>query len=159
MMDGAKDASGKMMDGAKGTLGGKIKNATGKTIDATGTAATAAGGSLSAAGMAAKEKFSGMFKTGSSASAFSLHDITWDPTGNKITNYNKDEIMALASALKEDPTAKIQVQAFGKNKLIASGRAQVVKQILTTLGVKGSQLSAKGLTDGADENGVNVIVK
>ena len=163
MMDGAKNAGGKMVDGAK-SAGGKMvdgaKSAGGKMMDGTtGNAASGAGAALSAAGMAAKEKFSGMFKTGSSASAFSLHDITWDPTGNKITNYNKDEIMALASALKEDPTAKIQVQAFGKNKLIASGRAQVVKQILTTLGVKGSQLSAKGLTDGADENGVNVIVK
>ena len=162
MMDGAKDAGGKMMDGAKktgGKLGEKIKTAADKTVDATGKAANAAGATLSAAGMAAKEKFTGMFKKGSSASAYGLHDITWDPASNKITNYDKDEVMALAAALKADPSAKIQVQAFGKNKAIATTRAKLIQQILTTLGVNASQLSSKGMTDGADENAVNVVVK
>jgi len=180
MVDGAKNAGGKMVDGAKGMagdmkaggnkLGQKIKNAAdktgdavagaaGKTADAAGAAANAAGATLSAAGMKAKEKFSSMFKTGSSASAYGLHDITWAQSGNRISNYDKDEVMALAAALKADPKAKIQVQAFGKNKVEAGARAQAIKQILTTLGVKAGQLSAKGMTDGADMNAVNVIVK
>ncbi len=180
MVDGAKNTGGKMVDGAKGMagdmkaggnkLGQKIKNAAdktgdavagaaGKTADAAGAAANAAGATLSAAGMKAKEKFSSMFKTGSSASAYGLHDITWAESGNRISNYDKDEVMALAAALKADPKAKIQVQAFGKNKVEAGARAQAIKQILTTLGVKAGQLSAKGMTDGADMNAVNVIVK
>ena len=167
MKDGAGNMAGKMKDGA-GKLGSKIKNAADKTGAAVGGAAGAAGGALSAAGMKAKEQFSIMFKTGSSASAYSLDNITWDPTSNKITNYNKDEIMALAAALKADPNAKIQVQAFsnaGKNaianKTIAGTRAQAIKQILTTLGVNGSQLSAKGMAakDDANANAVQVIVK
>ena len=167
MIDGAKNTAGKMVDGKMadgmkkpgGNLGGKIKNAADKTMDAAGNAANATGGALSAAGMAAKEKFAGMFKTGSSASAYTLSDITFDPSGNKITNYSKDEVMALASALKADPNAKIQVQAFGKNKAIATGRAKLIQQILTTLGVNASQLSTKGMTDGADNNNIQVVVK
>ena len=169
MVDGAKNAAGNMVDGAKnagdkmknagGKFGEKIKNAADKTVDATGKAANATGAALSAAGMAAKEKFSGMFKTGSSASAYTLSDITFDPTGNKIKNYNKDEVMALAAALKADPNAKIQVQAFGKNKAIATGRAKLIQQILTTLGVNAGQLSTKGMSDGADNNNIQVVVK
>ena len=128
-------------------------------MDGAGKAANAAGTTLSAAGMAAKEKFTGMFKTGSSASAFTLSDITFDPSGNKIKNYNKDEVMALAAALKADPKAKIQVQAFGKNKAIATGRAKLIQQILTTLGVNAGQLSTKGMSDGADNNNIQVVVK
>ena len=76
--------------------------------------------------------------------------------------------MALATALKADPNAKIQVQAFsnaGKNaianKTIATTRAQAIKQILTTLGVNAGQLSAKGMAakDDANANAVQVIVK
>jgi len=67
--------------------------------------------------------------------------------------------MALAAALKADPKAKIQVQAFGKNKVEAGARAQAIKQILTTLGVKAGQLSAKGMTDGADMNASRFLKK
>ncbi len=182
MADGAKNAAGNMADGAKaGTnkLGAKIKNAavkTGdamgdaanKTGDAMGKAADKTGAALSAAGMKAKDTFSSMFKTGSSASAFTLHDITFDPKSNKITDYNKDEVMALAAALKADPNAKIQIQAFsnaGKNAIankgIATSRAALIQQILTTLGVKAGQMSTKGMAaeDEANANAIQVVVK
>ena len=179
---GAKNAAGNMADGAKdgaNKLGAKIKNAAVKTGDAAanaanktgnavGNAANAAGGALSAAGMKAMDTFSGMFKKGSSASAFTLHDITFDPTSNKITDYNKDEVMALAAALKADPSAKVEIQAFSnagknaiKNKAIATSRAALIQQILTTLGVKGNQLSTKGMAakDEANANAIQVVVK
>jgi len=182
MANDAKIAAGNMAEDTKdgaNKLGAKIKNAavkTGdavgdaanKTGDAVGNAAKATGNALSAAGMKAKETFSGMFKSGSSAPAFTLHDITFDPTSNKITDYNKDEVMALASALKADPDAKVQIQAFsnaGKNaianKTIATSRAALIQQILTTLGVNANQLSTKGMAakDEANANAIQVVVK
>ena len=189
MKDGANNVAGDMKAGANNVagdaaeggnkLGAKIKNATVKTGDAVGGAAKttgkavggaakATGGALSAAGMKAKDTFSGMFKSGSSASAYALHDITFDPTSNKITDYNKDEVMALAAALKADPNAKVQIQAFsnaGKNaianKTIATSRASLIQQILTTLGVKANQLSTKGMSakDEANANAIQVVVK
>jgi len=182
MADGAKNAAGNMVDGAKsGTnkLGAKIKNATVKTGDAVGNAANktgnavgkaanATGEAISGAGKAAASKFSSMFKTGSSAPAYTLHDITFDPTSNKITDYNKDEVMALASTLKADPNAKVEIQAFsnaGKNAIankgIATSRAKSIELMLTTLGVKSSQLSTKGMAakDDANANAIQVVVK
>jgi len=193
MAQDAKNAAGNMAEDTKdgaNKLGAKIKNAAVKTGDAVGgaanktgdavgnaakatgnavgNAAKATGNALSAAGMKAKETFSGMFKSGSSAPAFTLHDITFDPTSNKITDYNKDEVMALASALKADPDAKVEIQAFsnaGKNAIankgIATSRAALIEQILTTLGVKSSQLSTKGMAakDEANANAIQVVVK
>ncbi len=175
---GAKDAAGNVAAGGN-KLGAKIKNAadkTGaavgdaanKTGKAVGNAAAGAGATLSAAGLKAKETFSGMFKSGSSASAYSLNDITFDPTSNKITNYNKDEVMALAASLKANPDAKIDIQAFSnagknaiQNKGIAVTRAKLIQQILTTLGVKAGQMttSGKAAKDAANANAIQVVVK
>ena len=189
VVSGAKNAAGNMADGANkmaddamesgNKLGAKIKNAAVKTGDAVGDAAKATGdavgnaaskvgGALSGAGQKTAKTFSSMFKSGSSAPAFTLHDITFDPTSNKITNFNKDEVEALAYSLKQNSDAKVEIQAFsnaGKNaianKTIASARAATIKQMLTTLGVNAGQLSTKGMAakDSANANAIQVVVK
>jgi len=193
MANDARNAAGNMANDAKNTadniaedakdgsnkLGAKIKNAANKTGsavagaadktgDAIGNAANATGGALSAGAMKVKEKFTGMFKSGSSAPAYTLKEITFDPESNKITDYDKDEVMALAAALKADPNAKVEVKAFSntgknalQNKTIAMARAKVVQQMLTTLGVKSSQLSSSGSAAKAatDANNVQIVVK
>jgi outer membrane protein OmpA-like peptidoglycan-associated protein len=189
VVSGAKNAADNMADGANkmaddamksgNKLGAKIKNAAVKTGDAVGDAAKATGdavgnaaskvgGALSGAGQKTAKTFSSMFKSGSSAPAFTLHDITFDPTSNKITNFNKDEVEALAYSLKQNSDAKVEIQAFsnaGKNaianKTIASARAATIKQMLTTLGVNAGQLSTKGMAakDSANANAIQVVVK
>jgi len=164
----AAGAAGTMKDAAGNVVCDAVGDAAKATGDAVGNAASKVGGALSGAGQKTAKTFSSMFKSGSSAPAFTLHDITFDPTSNKITNFNKDEVEALAYSLKQNSDAKVEIQAFsnaGKNaianKTIASARAATIKQMLTTLGVNAGQLSTKGMAakDSANANAIQVVVK
>lgn len=100
-----------------------------------------------------KNSFGGMFKKDAGAkSSYALNNITWDAESHKIKSFSKAEVEGLASALKSNTDAKIEVQASTKK------RAQVVKDMLETLGVGAGQLSASG-EDGKPENWVNILVK
>jgi len=171
MADSAEDEADKLgakIKNAANKTGGAIENAADKTGNAIGKAANATGSALSAGATKAKDAFIGMFKSGSSAPAYTLKEITFDPKSNKITDYDRDEVMALAAALKSDPNAKVEVQAFSnagknaiENKVIAISRAKAIETMLTTLGVKSSQLSTKGMAAKAatDANNVQIVVQ
>lgn len=90
---------------------------------------------------------------------FTLQKMEWNPENHRIEDYSVKEIEALAAALKEHPESKIKVQAHtddagdkgGENKRLTSLRAEVVHNMLTTLGVPNKQISFKGMgsTDAA----------
>lgn len=111
--------------------------------------------STAAAGLSAdnvKAKFNKMFNTKAVGTAYVLTDIAFDKKSHRITGMSKEEVEGMAAALKEHPESRIQVQvhtADGKNnsecKKISSLRADVVKNMLVTLGVNADQISSKGL--------------
>ena len=68
--------------------------------------------------------------------------------------------MGLAEALKSTPDAKIKVQvssADGGNKKVTKMRAQVVHDMLVTLGVADKQISAEGLGEG--DGKVSIVIE
>lgn len=87
-----------------------------------------------------------------SNSNYTLSDIVFDKENNRITNFSKAEVEGLASALKANPTGKIVVRNYTsdggddkENKKLSKTRAQVVHDMLVTLGVSNKQISFKGL--------------
>jgi len=96
--------------------------------------------------------FNELFNTRAVGTAYPLNEITFNPKNHRITNMSKADVEGLAASLKEHPEARIQVQvhtADGKtnaeNKKISGLRADVVKNMLVTLGVNADQISSKGL--------------
>lgn len=144
--------NGDYLDGKGNKIGGVLKKI-GKAI---GSAAGATGDFF-------KNSFGKMFKKeAGTESVYDLSDITWNPKNNRISNFSKNEVEGLAAALKENPDAKIVVQAFTadgdnkmKNKALSKTRAQVVHDMLVTLGVSDNQISAKGM--GAKDDAGNKI--
>ncbi len=141
------------IDKAKEKINEKVGDAKDKLSNAAGNtkaAVSAAAASLSADNV--KAKFNKMFNTKAVGTAYALHDITFDKESHRITGMSKEEIEGMAAALKEHPASRIQVQVYtadGKNnvecKKISALRADVVKNMLVTLGVNADQISAKGL--------------
>lgn len=172
-IDKAKEKINEKMGDAKD----KLSTAADKTKDKLSNAAdnTKAAVSAAAAGLSAdnvKAKFNKMFNTKAVGTAYALTDIAFDKESHRITAMSKEEVEGMAAALKEHPESRIQVQvhtADGKNKSeckkISSLRADVVKNMLVTLGVSADQISAKGLglttSDAAKAvaNTVEVIVE
>lgn len=84
--------------------------------------------------------------------SYSLNNITFHPENQKITNFTKSEVMGLAEALKANPSNKVNINVFTNdggnkkaNETLSLTRAKVIKQMLTALGVKDSQLSLNGM--------------
>ena len=111
-----------------------------------------------------KEKFSNILKpkaggdVASSAPAYTLSKMTFDPKSQRISYYSKPEFMGLAAALKASNDSKIVVKvhtADGKNerenKKLSTMRAQQIQSMLQTLGVSEKQMSFKGM--GSQEAG------
>ena len=126
------------------------------------------GDAAGATGEFFKKGFNKMFKKEAGAeSVYDLSDIEWNPETNRITNYSKDEIKALAEALQENPDAKIVVQSSTsdggnklKNKALSKTRATVIHDILVTFGVDKNQISAKGLGSKGDAgNKLQIVVE
>jgi len=100
-----------------------------------------------------KKVFSGLFKGKEKVgSTYLLTDIVFDPKSHKITNFSKNEVEGLAAALKSMPDAKIKVQVHSKDgkddkesKEFTKLRANVVHDMLVTLGVKDGQISFEGM--------------
>lgn len=149
---------GEYFDGSGKSLGVLAK--VGKAM---GDAGKAVGGAVSgAAGKTAdffKDTFGGMFKSksaGTAVSAYTLSNITFDPSSHKITNFSKNEVQGLAAALKNYPDAKITVNAIGDDKGVAKKRAQVIHDMLVTLGVADKQINAKGATGRTESYQISV---
>ncbi len=161
------------IDKAKEKINEKVGDAKEKlstAADNTKAAVSAAAAGLSKDNVQAK--FNKMFNTRAIGTAYALHDIAFDKESHRITAMSKEEIEGMAAALKEHPESRIQVQvhtADGKNpaecKKISGLRADVVKNMLVTLGVNADQISAKGLglttSDAAKAvaNAVEVVVE
>ena len=138
-----------------------------KISKAMGDAGKAVGGAVSGAAEktadAFKDVFGGMFKKkmgGEAVAAYGLSDIVFDSDSHKITSFSKNEVMGLAEALKSTPDAKIKVQvssADGGNKKVTKMRAQVVHDMLVTLGVADKQISAEGLGEG--DGKVSIVIE
>jgi len=130
---------------AAGDTKEKLSKAVGSTKEAVSSAA-----SITAAGV--KDNFNKLFNTKAVGTSYALHDIAFDAKSHRIIKMSKEEIEGMAAALKEHPASRIQVQvhtADGKtkaaNKEISKLRAEVVKDMMVTLGVNADQISAKGL--------------
>ncbi len=142
--DAGKAVGGAVGDAGK-AVGGAVAGAAGKTADAF------------------KDVFGGMFKkkaSGTAVAAYSLSDIVFDSESHKITTFSKNEVMGLAAALKATPDAKIKVQVSssdGGDKKVTKQRAQVVHDMLVTLGVADKQISAEGM--GAGDGKVNIVIE
>ena len=138
-----------------------------KVGQAIGDAGKAAGGAVAGAATETadtfKNLFGGMFEKKANAGAdaaagadlsgstYTLNDISFDAESNKITSFSKNEVEGLAAALKSHPDAKITVNvsaADGSSKGVTKNRAQVIHDMLVTLGVADKQISAKGLGSG-----------
>ncbi len=142
-----------------------LKGAAGAVTDAAGAAADAVGD----AAMKTKEAMTGLFtglitKKEGAATNYMLHDIEFNDEGTRITNFSKNEIEGLAEALKANPTGKVVVQAYTndgggdmKNKAISKTRAEIVHNMLVTLGVKDGQISFKGM--GTGDNKIEIASK
>lgn len=161
-IDKAKEKINEKVGEAKDKLSSAADNTKGKI--------SAAAASLSADNV--KAKFNKMFNTKAVGTAYALTDIAFDKKSHRITAMSKEEVEGMAAALKEHPESRIQVQVYtadGKNnvecKKISALRADVVKNMLVTLGVNADQISAKGLgltsSDAAKAvaNAVEVVVE
>ncbi len=115
-----------------------------------------------------KNTFGNMFKK-NKGTTHTMQAMTWKGDTHKLANYSQEEMKGLVAALKADPDAKIEVQAYtgdkkGKaNKELSQMRAQVVTDMMVTFGVPKSQISAKGMSSKDDEkaavNKIEILVK
>jgi len=109
--------------------------------------------------------FSKMLKKEEGAKkTYLLTNISFDKESHKITNFSKGEVEGLASALKEYPDSKIEVQNYTtEGEKVSIMRALVVKHMLVTLGVPDNQIKSKGMGDSdkvkASGNKVEIVIK
>ncbi len=105
-----------------------------------------------------------------SKSSYALSDIKFKKEGHRIAGFSKAEVEGLAAALKANATGKIEVHvhtADGKDDKESSEfsdkRANVIRDMLVTLGVNKDQISAvgKGAEDAAKASvgKVDIVVK
>jgi len=140
-LSATKEKMGEKMGETKDKLGAAV----GSTKEAVGemTAKTAE---------SVKANFNKLFNTKAVGTAYALSKISFDTESHRITDMSVEEVKGLAAALKEHPESRIQVQVHtsdGKSKKecreISKLRAEVVKDMLVTLGVGAEQISSKGL--------------
>ena len=134
------DKSGKKIGQFLKKVGAAIAGAANKTADAF------------------KDTFGGMFKSADKGTSHTLQAMKWKDDTHKLTYYSQNELKGLVAALKANPDAKIEVQAYtadggGKraNKELSKMRAQVVADMMVSFGVPKGQISSKGMSakDGA----------
>lgn len=101
---------------------------------------------------------------------YALSDIKFKKEGHRIAGFSKAEVEGLAAALKSNTTGKIEVHVYtadGKNDKenadFSDKRANVIRDMLVTLGVNKDQISAigKGTEDAtkAATGKVDIVVK
>ena len=117
-----------------------------------------------------KTLFGDMIMKKSTRSSYALSNIEFNKEDHKISNFSKAEIMGLAEALKANVNGKIEVQVFtadGKNdkenSKLSDTRANVVRDMLVTLGVDKKQIEAKGMGSEdaakAERGKVDIVIK
>ncbi len=117
-----------------------------------------------------KSLFGDMIMKKSTRSSYALSNIEFNKEDHKISNFSKAEIVGLAEALKANVNGKIEVQVYtndGKNEKesseLSDTRANVVRDMLVTLGVDKKQISAKGMgiedAIKAENGKVEVVIK
>jgi len=160
-IDKTKEKINKTVDGAKK----KVKDAASGTKEALTLAADRTKESV-------KNNFNDIFNTKAVGTIYPLAEIEFDKTSHRITNFKKEDIEGMAASLKDHPASRIQVQVYtadaksrGKNKEISNLRAELVKNMLVTLGVSKDQISSKGMglpTEDAAKavaNAVEIVVE
>jgi outer membrane protein OmpA-like peptidoglycan-associated protein len=99
-----------------------------------------------------------------------LNNVKFHPENHLITNFSKSEVEGLAAALKDKENGKIEVHVFtddadGRraNRKLSETRANVVRDMLVTLGVDPVQIKAvgKGTEDSqkAAAGNVEIVIK
>lgn len=117
-----------------------------------------------------KTLFGDMIMKKSNRTSYALSNIEFNKENHKISNFSKAEVMGLAGALKENVNGKIEVQVFtadGKNDKesneLSDTRANVIRDMLVTLGVDKKQISAKGMgasdATKAQSGKVDIVIK
>lgn len=158
------DTKGKMKDVAANTKG-KMKDAAANTKKALTLAADRTTESV-------KANFNELFNTKAVGTIYPLTEIKFDKKSHRIVDFKKEDVEGMAAALKDNPASRIQVQVYTadaktrkENRKISESRAEVVANMLTALGVKKDQISAKGMglpTEDAAKavaNAVEVVVE
>jgi outer membrane protein OmpA-like peptidoglycan-associated protein len=111
--------------------------------------------------------FSKMIKKEANATTnYTLSKLEFNPESHRITSFSKAEVEGLAAALKANPDGKIVVSGYtndGKNDKenmsLSKIRAEVVHDMLVTLGVDKNQISFKGLgTEDAARAAADMVV-
>jgi len=138
--------------------GNKLGKALGAVKDAVVGAANATASAFTGLFSKMLKKEEGAKKT------YLLTNISFDKESHKITNFSKGEVEGLASALKEYPDSKIEVQNYTtEGEKVSFMRAMVVKHMLVTLGVPENQIKSKGMGDSdkvkASGNKVEIVIK
>jgi len=160
-IDKAKEKINNKVDGAKK----KMKAAASDTKEALTLAADRTKESVT-------NNFNEIFNTKAVGTIYPLSEITFDKKSHRITNFKKEDIEGMAASLKDHPASRIQVQVYtadaksrGKNKEISNLRAELVHDMLVTLGVNKDQISFKGMglpTEDAAKavaNAVEIVVE
>jgi outer membrane protein OmpA-like peptidoglycan-associated protein len=150
-----KDGEYYDMEGKRVGFFSKVGGAIGDGAKAVGGAV---GGAATATADAFKNVFGGMFKKkkeGAPVANYTLSNITFNRDNHKIENFSKNEVVGLANALKAYPDSKVKVQVYtndgdddGNNKKLSKSRAEVVRDMLVTLGVDKKQISYDGMGAG-----------
>ena len=113
----------------------------------------AIGDAAEATADAFKKLFSGMVKKEEGAKRnYILSDIRFNNENHRIETFSKAEVEGLAAALKDNPGGKITVAVYTndgendkENAALSKTRAEVVRDMLVTLGVKKGQIVAEGM--------------
>ncbi len=117
-----------------------------------------------------KKLFGDMIMKKSTRTSYALSNIEFNKEDHKISNFSKAEVMGLAEALKANENGQIEVQVFtndGKDDKesgkLSDTRANVVRDMLVTLGVDKKQISAKGMgtadAEKASRGKVDIVIK
>lgn len=131
--------------------GNKLGRIWGKIVKAIKDAANAVGDAATATIAGMKSLFSDLVtKKEGAKQQYALTNIQWKDNGSRITGFSKAEVEGLAAALKANANGKIVVNGFADDKKLAKDRANVVHDMLVTLGVKKSQISFEG-NQGSDK--------
>ncbi len=140
-IDKKKEKINKTVDNTKD----KLKTAATNTKKAVNLAANRSTESV-------KNNFNELFNTKAVGTIYPLSEIKFDPKSHRITKFKKEDVEGLAASLKDHPASRIQVQVYTadaktkpENKKISKLRAELVKDMLVTLGVKENQISSKGM--------------
>ena len=99
-----------------------------------------------------KTAFSGLFSKKVAGSTKEISRMEFNKENHRLTYFNKAEFEGLVAALKANPNSKIQVRVHTNdgqndkdNKKLSDLRANVVRDMMVTLGIDKKQITFKGM--------------